>query len=45
MIHWAFLVPVFIAGFMAGYALLYQMTKIVARVEGAIEYACRQITM
>lgn len=45
MIHWAFLVPVFIAGFIAGYAFLYQMTKIVARVDRAIEDACRRITL
>ena len=45
MIHWAFLVPAFVAGFVGGYAFLYWMAKVVAQVEGAIECACRQITM
>ncbi|MBA7548427.1 hypothetical protein ES705_40884 [subsurface metagenome] len=45
MIHWAFLVPAFVAGFTAGYAFLCWMAKAVAQVEGAIEDACKQVTM
>ena len=39
MIHWAFLIPTFIAGFAAGYAFIYQMAKICMEVEAAIEEA------
>ena len=41
MIHWAFLIPTFIAGFAAGYAFIYQMAKIAAKVEAVIEEASR----
>ena len=41
MIHWAFLIPTFIAGLAAGYAFIYQIAKIGAKVEAAIEEALR----
>ncbi|GAI66741.1 unnamed protein product, partial [marine sediment metagenome] len=41
----AFLIPVFVAGFAGGYAFLYQMAKAIARVEGVIEKACKQVTL
>lgn len=43
MIHWAFLIPALIAGFAAGYAFIYQMAKIAARVTGAMEEASKSI--
>ena len=45
MIHWSFLIPTFIAGFAAGYAVLYHMAKICGQVTVAIEEACRGITI
>lgn len=45
MIHWAFLVLTFVAGFVGGCAFLYQMARVAAQVERAIEDACRQITL
>lgn len=40
MIHWAFLIPAFIAGFAAGCAFFYYMAALASRVTGAIERAC-----
>lgn len=40
-IHWAFLIPAFIAGFVAGYASLYQMAKVASQVTAAIEEATK----
>jgi len=45
MIHWAFLDPAFIAGFVACYAFLDHMAKVMAQVESSIEEACKQFTM
>jgi len=45
MIHWAFLVLTFIAGFVACYAFLYLMAKVASVVEGAIEAACKQVAL
>jgi len=45
MIHWAFLVPAFVAGFVACYAFLYLVAKAAAQIEGAIEYACKQVRL
>jgi len=39
MIHLVFLIPTFIAGVAAGYAFIYQMAKIAAKVEAVIEEA------
>ena len=39
MIHWGFIVLGYIAGFVSCYALIYQVAKIAAQVEGAIEKA------
>jgi len=33
MIHWAFLVPAFVAGFVGGCAFLYLMAKVAAQSE------------
>ena len=43
MIHWAFLIPTFIAGFAAGYAFLYLMAKIGTKVDAAIEEAFKYV--
>ena len=43
MIHWAFLIPTFIAGFAAGYAFIYQMAKIGTKVDAAIEEAFKYV--
>jgi len=41
MIHWAFLILAFIAGFASCYALIYQLAKIYGHVMGAIEEAAK----
>ena len=45
MIHWVFLVPAFVAGFVGGCAFLYCMAKVMAQVDSAIEEACKQVTL
>jgi len=45
MIHCAFLIPTFIAGFAAGYVFLYQMAKLCAKVEAVIKEACSDIPL
>ncbi len=37
MIHWAFLIPIFIVGFAAGYAFLYGIAKLEGQIDTAIE--------
>ena len=37
MIHWAFLIPAFVAGFAAGYAFLYLIAKVAGRVMRAVD--------
>lgn len=39
MIHWAFLIPAFIAGIVLGWFIVYQLAKIAAQVEAAIDKA------
>ena len=39
MIHWGFLIPAFVAGFVSGYAFTYQMAKITGEVTATIEEA------
>ena len=43
MVHWGFLILAFLIGFIFCYALLYQIAKIAARIEGAIEEGCKRI--
>ncbi len=45
MIHWAFLILAFIAGFASGYVLIYQMAKVAARVTAAIGDASHNIRL
>lgn len=43
MIYWPILVPVFILGFALGWMTLYQLGRIAAQVEEAIESAVKSI--
>jgi len=43
MVHWAFLILAFICGFAACYALLYQLEKVAARVEHAIDEGVKKV--
>lgn len=45
MIHWAFLILAFIAGFASGYAMIYQLAKIAGQVTAAIEEASINISL
>lgn len=37
MVHWSFLIIAFVAGAGGCYLLLYQLSKVLAQIEGAIE--------
>jgi len=41
VIHWAFLILAFIAGFASCYGIIYQLVKVYSQLVGAIDEACK----
>ena len=41
MIHWAFLILVFVVGFILGWVTLYHLARLAAEVETAIDKAIK----
>lgn len=41
MVHWAFLILVFVVGFILGCLTVYHLVHLAARVEGAINEAAK----